>query len=239
MPDVILPVVTMTNVALPESEGHHISRVMRLKSGDPIIIFNGRGQSWDAEIAESGKRGVTATVIQARPSQPPAPTRLTLAVGLLKGDSMDHVVRDATALGVAEIIPMVTAHAVVPKRARGDDAIARWHRVAVASAKQCGQVTLPVIADVTDMSAVLRRDISTKFLCVEPALGGTDVSAIASDSVLILIGPEGGWSNEERAAARVAGCHAITLGPLTLRAELAPVVAITTVRTNLQRSYEP
>ena len=60
MPDVTLPNVNTTNVVLPEQESHHISRVMRLKCGDPIIIFNGRGQSWDAEIAESGKRGVTA-----------------------------------------------------------------------------------------------------------------------------------------------------------------------------------
>ena len=215
-------------VTLSETESHHISRVLRLKAGDAIIIFNGRGQSWDAEIDAAGKR-VSARLVKPRPSPPPAPARVTLAIGLLKGDAMDDVVRDATALGVAEIIPMATAHAVVPKRARGDDAVARWQRVAVASAKQCGQLFLPEIAAVTEVDHVLRRDISTKLLCVEPALGGAEVSAIASDSILILIGPEGGWSQEEVTAARAAGCHSITLGPLTLRAELAPIVAITRV----------
>jgi len=216
------------NIPLSETESHHISRVIRLKAGDPIVIFNGRGQSWDAELAGLGKHA-TARLIKPRPAPPAAPARLTLAIGLTKGDAMDDVVRDATALGVAEIIPMVTAHAVVPKRARGDEAIARWQRVAVASAKQCGQLYLPEIADVTDVADVLRRDIGTKLMCVEPALGGAAVSAIASDSILILIGPEGGWSDGEVAAARAAHCHTITLGPLTLRAELAPVVAITRV----------
>ena len=144
MPDVTVPVLTTTNVTLPETESHHISRVMRLKTGDAIIIFNGRGASWDAEILDSGKL-VTATITRPRPPLPTPPARVTLAIGLLKGDAMDDVVRDATALGVAEIIPMATQHAVVPKRARGDDAIARWRRVAIASAKQCGQVTLPEI----------------------------------------------------------------------------------------------
>lgn len=222
-----------TSIALPETESHHITRVMRVKSGDAIIIFNGCGRSWDAEIIDAGKRA-TARIIAARPAPEQAPARVTLAIGLLKGDAMDDVVRDATALGVSEIIPMVTSHVVVPKRARGDEAIERWHRVSVASAKQCGQVTLPLISDVSAFDDVLRRDISTKLMCVEPALGGSDVSAIVSDAILILVGPEGGWSVDELAAARAAGCHTITLGPLTLRAELAPVVAITKVLASLQ-----
>jgi 16S rRNA (uracil1498-N3)-methyltransferase len=220
-------------VPLSETESHHISRVLRLKPGDPIIIFNGRGQSWDADLVDLGKHA-TARLIKPRPSPAAAPARVTLAIGLIKGDAMDDVVRDVTALGVAEIIPMITAHGVVPKRARGDEAIARWQRVAVASAKQCGQLFLPEISGVTDVAEVLRRDVGTKLMCVEPALGGAEVSAIASDSILILIGPEGGWSAEEVTAARAAGCHTITLGPLTLRAELAPVVAVTRVFASLQ-----
>jgi 16S rRNA (uracil1498-N3)-methyltransferase len=221
------------DVALPDDESHHLGRVLRLKSGDPLVIFDGRGASWDAEIVAGGKH-VTAKLLHARPPAPDPPARVTLAIGLLKGDAMDNVVRDATALGVAEIIPMATRHAVVPKRARGGEAIARWQRVAVASAKQCGQMTLPAIAAVTGLAEVLHRENATKLMCVEPALGGADVSAIASDSILILIGPEGGWAEEEIQAARAVGAHTITLGRLTLRAELAPVVAITRVFAALQ-----
>lgn len=220
-------------IALSETESHHITRVMRVKSGDAIIIFDGRGRSWDAEIVDAGKRA-TAKITAARPAPEQLPARVSLAIGLLKGDAMDDVVRDATALGVSEIIPMVTSHVVVPKRARNGEAIGRWQRVAVASAKQCGQVMLPLISDVSAFDDVLRRDISTKLMCIEPALGGSDVSAIVSDSILIVIGPEGGWSVDEIAAARAAGCHAITLGPLTLRAELAPIVAITRVLGAIQ-----
>ena len=235
MPDVTQLDATAASrtVALSETESHHLSRVMRLTAGDAIIIFNGRGESWDAELVVAGKHA-TARLVKPRPAGPAAPARLALAIALLKGDAMDDIVRDATALGVAEIIPMVTAHAVVPKRARGGEAVARWERVAVASAKQCGQLTLPTIAEVTPLNEVLRRDIHTKLMCVEPALGGAHVSAIASDSILVLIGPEGGWSEEEVAAARAAGCHTITLGPLTLRAELAPVVAVTRIMSAIQ-----
>lgn len=214
---------------LPDAEAHHLTRVLRLAVGDPLIIFNGRGASWDATLVSAGTRNATARITARRPTAPNAPARLTLAIALLKGDAMDAVVRDATALGVAEIVPMATAHAVVPKRARGGEAIERWQRVAVASAKQCGQMWLPAITAVTDFDDVVPRTDSTKLLCVEPALGGAEVAAIASDAVTILIGPEGGWSAAEVAAARAAGCHLVTLGPLTLRAELAPVVAITRV----------
>lgn len=229
MPDVTPPVVI-----LPDDEAHHVARVLRLAAGDAVVIFNGRGGAWDATILESGKRGVAATITAARPAEAPALARVTLAIGLLKGDAMDAVVRDATALGVAEIIPMATEHVAVPKRARGDEAIERWQRVAVASAKQCGRTTLPAIAGVTPLADVLARDIDTKILCVEPAVGGTGLSAIASDAILIVVGPEGGWSAGEIAAASAAGCHLITLGSLTLRAELAPVVAVTRVWAALQ-----
>ena len=102
-------------VTLPETESHHISRVMRLGAGDAIVIFNGLGASWNAAIEKTGKRA-TATITSIRTPLPPPPARLTLAIGLLKGEAMDDVVGNATALGVAEIIPMVTKHAVVPKR---------------------------------------------------------------------------------------------------------------------------
>jgi len=228
VPEISAPVSSSAPIALPENESHHLCRVLRVKRGDAIVIFDGRGSSWDAEIVDAGKR-VTAKITTTRAGSHPRPARVSLAVGLLKGDAMDAVVRDATALGVREIVPMITAHAIVPKRARGEEAVERWRRVAVASAKQCGQLTLPAIGAVTDLKTVLARPDGTKLMCVEPALGGASLSAVAADGVLVLVGPEGGWSEEEVVRARAAHCHTVTLGPLTLRAELAPVVAVTTV----------
>ena len=158
---------------------------------------------------------------------------VTLAVGVLKGDQMDAVVRDATMLGVAAIAPMRTAHVTVPPKAwQSGAARERWQRVAIASAVQCRRAVVPEVRPVTDLDACLREPASLRLICVEPGLK-THAGAWADDpppaSVQLLIGPEGGWSEREVEQALAAGALAMSLGPRTLRAETAPVVALTMV----------
>lgn len=224
----LVPDVEPPEVTLPADEAHHVTQVLRLEAGDSIIVFDGAGHEWDARLAGVTKRAVTAQILQARTPVPEPSARVTLAIGLLKGDAMDEVVRDATALGVAAIIPMITAHCVVPKRARGTAAIARWMRVAVSSAKQCGRATLPEFGALTPFLDVLRTSAEVKLMCLEPVFPGGGLPALgaAPRTVLLLIGPEGGWSRDEVASARLAGYQGLQLGPLTLRAELAPTVAL-------------
>ncbi len=227
-PRVLVPDVEPPEVTLPADEAHHVMQVLRLEAGDPIVVFDGAGCEWDARLASVAKRAVTATILQARTPVPEPATRVILAIGLLKGDAMDEVVRDATALGVAAIVPMITTHCVVPKRARGDEAIARWRRVAVSSAKQCGRATLPELRAPAPFLDVLRVAADVKLICLEPTFPGVSLPAFATvpRTALLLIGPEGGWSRDEVASARLAGCQGLQLGPLTLRAELAPAVAL-------------
>ena len=228
-PRVLVPDVDPPEVTLPAEEAHHVVQVLRLEVGDPVIVFDGAGREWDARLTVVSKREVLASIEQGRtPVLEPA-TRVTLAIGLLKGHAMDEVVRDATALGVASIVPMMTAHCVVPKRARGDDAILRWQRIAIASAKQCGRATLPSFSDVTPFMDVLRTPADLKLICLEPVFPGVGpetIPAATPYSVMLMVGPEGGWSSGEVAAARIAGYRGLQLGALTLRAELAPTVAL-------------
>lgn len=231
MPRVFVPDVAGAAVHLPADEAHHVVRVLRLGGGDPVILFDGRGGEWDGLVMDAGKKGVTVQVLDRRTPVPEPPLAVTLAVGLLKGEAMDDVIRDATALGVVAVTPMVTAHCVVPKRARGADAVARWRRVAVASAKQCGRATVPRIADVTPFDDVIRQTADVKGVCLEPAFPGRErliVPAGATTAVL-LVGPEGGWSPVEVATARLAGYQGVHLGPRVLRAALAPTVALSYV----------
>lgn len=225
----LVPDVDPPEVILPPEEAHHIAHVLRLEVGDPLIVFDGAGHEWDARIVAVSKHEVVAAIEQGRtPVREPA-TRVTLAVGLLKGSAMDEVVRDATALGVAAIVPMVTAHCAIPKRARSDDAIQRWERIAVASAKQCGRAMLPSFSAVTPFMDVVRIPADLRLICLEPVFPGTGPDVIPATepySALLLVGPEGGWSLGEVAAARLAGFQGLQLGPLTLRAELAPTVAL-------------
>lgn len=224
----MIPDVAASVVELPDDEAHHVSHVLRLESGDAVIVFDGRGGEWDAQLESMSKRGVTAAILQTRTPVAEPHTRVILAIGLLKGTSMDDVVRDATALGVAAIVPMITAHCVVPKRARGEEAVDRWRRVAIAAAKQCGRATLPEFTQPISFIEVLRTPADLRLMCVEPEFPGQGFAAVAAtpSTAVVLVGPEGGWSSEEVAAARLGGYRALQLGPLVLRAELAPTVAL-------------
>ena len=221
---------------LPKEEAHHATRVLRLRPGDQVRVFDGRGREWAGRMANSDRKRDAVVVIDREivPVAEP-PVSVTLAVGLLKGDQMDAVVRDATALGVAAIAPMVTAHVTVPERAwKSGAARERWQRVAVASVKQSGRAVVPAIEAVASFDAVLNRACETKFMCVEPgATGAPDVvnRGISLEhsvprTALVFVGPEGGWSAGEIDAARAAGVELLSFGARTLRAETMPVVVL-------------
>jgi 16S rRNA (uracil1498-N3)-methyltransferase len=150
---------------------------------------------------------------------------------------MNTVVRDATALGVAAIHPFVSSHVTVPERAWRDRSIERWQRVAVSSAKQCGRAVVPIIHDVAAYPDVLERAAEDLVLCcVEPALGvALDVRTPpvrpATGRAWLCVGPEGGWSEQELALMRRRAVTLVGLGPRTLRAEIAPTVALSALWT--------
>jgi 16S rRNA (uracil1498-N3)-methyltransferase len=149
---------------------------------------------------------------------------------------MDAVVRDATALGVSAIVPIDAAHAAVPARVRKSEAaIDRWRRVAIAAAKQSGRAVVPAIASVTPFTAAVEAAATSSiYLCLEPARASSaagDASDRRPASALVLVGPEGGWSDEEVAVASRHGARPLVLGPRTLRADLAPPVALSALWT--------
>jgi 16S rRNA (uracil1498-N3)-methyltransferase len=237
-PRVFVPNVSGAVVQVPQDEAHHVLHVLRLTSGDPLIVFDGRGGEWDAQVLTAGKSGVSVQMLQGRTPIPDPRLRVTLAIGLLKGHALDDVMRDATVLGVAEIIPMITAHCVVPKKARGDEAVARWDRIAVAAAKQCGRATLPLIHETTAFMDVVRRPTDLRLMCLEPEYPGSEriTVPLAAVSCTVLVGPEGGWSPLEVATAQLAGYQGLQLGPRVLRAELAPIVALSQLWASINRS---
>ena len=148
-----------------------------------------------------------------------------------QGDGTDDVVRDAVMMGVQAIRPFVSARtevrAAALERAHRRE---RWERVAIASAKQCGRATLPVIHDVADLRTVLATDgEALRLLLVEPAVAVTaarPADIAAPRAVSLAIGPEGGWTAEEAAQAVDAGWQPLRVGARVLRAEAAPLVAL-------------
>ena len=201
--------------------------------GDALALFDGRGREWAGQVASVTKHAVQVSALQAIEPAAEARVPVTLAVGVLKGDQMDAVVRDATMLGAAVIVPLRTSHVTVPPKAwQGGAAVERWQRVAIASATQCRRAVVPEVRPVTDYESVLREPAAVRLICVEPGVaaqtGPWKRDAVPA-SVQLLIGPAGGWTDGEVRQAIAAGASAFSLGPRTLRAETAPVVALTLV----------
>jgi 16S rRNA (uracil1498-N3)-methyltransferase len=221
-----------TEIDLPGDEAQHLSRVLRLKAGDSLAVFNGSGGEFAAVVASATKTRVRVRLGERITAKAELSLALTLAQAVLKGDKMDDVVRDAVMLGFAAVQPIVTARSEVSLSAltRGDRH-ERWQRVAVSSAKQCGRATVPVVAPpiAFEGPASLAHLPSPLFLLVEPGASPASVTVAAVDAAppaaaTLVVGPEGGW-----AAPEVEQCahhaHPLTLGTLTLRADSAATVA--------------
>lgn len=237
---------TAARVELPEDEAEHLVRVLRLGVGDEVDIFDGRGGLWRAEVVQAGKNSAAV-----RPIEPGTPARelglrLSLVTSVLKGDKMDDVVRDAVMLGVTSIRPVVSERSEISLSAMAKSSrIARWQRIAVASAKQCGRAVVPSVFDAVpldwywtdkaDPSTTPLKAGGVRIVCIEPsaALGEVlGVQAVSRPAAAdVLVGPEGGWAVSELAAAHDSGAILMSLGGRTLRADAVPIVALTALLT--------
>ena len=224
-------------VPLPDDEAEHLVRVLRLGTGAEVEVFDGRGGLWLAEVVEAGKRSASVRPIERATPAPEIALPLMLVISVLKADKMDDVVRDAVMLGVAGILPVVSERSEISlSTVDKSQRVARWQRIAVASAKQCGRAVVPVVAPAQTWAAYLAEPISgVRLLCVEPSGGGEarTVQAIPKPaSAHVIVGPEGGWAPAELAAAIESGAVPMSLGGRRLRADAAPMVALTALLTS-------
>ena len=226
---------------LSEDAAHHAIHVLRLREGEDVTLFNGRGGEFDAVVEQAGKNGALVRVGAAQRPAPEARVAITLAQAALKGDKMDDMVRDAVMLGVAVIQPIVTERAKVTRaslaRSQRRD---RWQRIAISSAKQCGRATVTPILEPLDFGELV--EALAKLALPQPALmfvepdAGQDATRLSEldlspqRAATVIIGPEGGWTDSEiEHAASVA--RLVTLGGRTLRADAMPVVALAALFT--------
>ena len=223
-------------LALPADEAEHVRRVLRVKPGSAVRVFNGRGLEFEARVSAVDRRGVSVEVGAPVTAAPECRVHVILAQAVLKGDKIDDVIRDAVMMGVAVVQPILTARTDVPGRAFSRRGRAeRWERIAIASAKQCGRAVVPEIHPPFSLSECLEAHrCDARIVLVEPAVASSGSApggvVRAPRSALVLIGPEGGWAPEEVAEAVAAGCVPVTLGPRTLRADAAPLVALSVLQ---------
>lgn len=215
-------------LALDERESHYLSHVLRLKPGDPLVAFNGRGRERLAAVGSLQRRGGVLELKDVRHPLPESPLALTLLQALPKSDAMDLIVQKATELGAREIRPVFTDFSVVRlDTERSERRLEHWRKIAQSACEQCGRHSPPLIAAPAALVEALAALPSTSArLALDPTaerLLGEE--AAAQDGLVIAIGPEGGFGPADWRRLDAAAFARVKLGARVLRAETAAVAA--------------
>jgi 16S rRNA (uracil1498-N3)-methyltransferase len=208
---------------LAAEEARHLARVLRGKVGDEIVVFAGGGIEWPARIVRIGRDEVELETGEPRPDLPTAGPPLTLAVALPKGERQKWLVEKLTELGVARLVPLVTARGVAEATA---SARARLERGVIEACKQCGRNRLMAIDEPQSVATLLgAAPPAARAFIADPLGAALDPTAAhhGATELLALVGPEGGFTPEELAAATAAGAVRASLGPHILRIETAAI----------------
>ena len=208
-------------VELDANQANYLGNVMRLGPGAELLVFDGRSGEWLARIADAGKKRMTLAV-ERRTREPETIPDIWLAFAPVKRAQTDWLVEKATELGVARLLPVMTQRTVA-ERVK----LERLESIAIEAAEQCGRTRLPDIAEPLTLKQLLAAREERLLYFADEAGGEPLADALHPGPALILTGPEGGFTDEERAAIRAApNAVAVSLGPRILRAETAALAAL-------------
>ncbi len=232
-------VLAADDVLLEGPLARRIGRVLRLKPGDTVFLFDGSGLEYEVELGGVGAREVRARIVDRRPGRPEPRLRLVLYQSLIKGERFDWVLEKGTELGVSVFVPLLCQRNVMRPPGERTGRSERWRRVVVEAAEQCGRSVVPAVAPVAPLEAALGAATGLRLLPWEGERslglrgllrqGFVEAEAADPPSVSIFVGPEGGFTEEEVACARRAGVRTVSLGPRILRSETAGIVAAAAV----------
>ena len=219
----------LKNVWIDSSESHHIVHVKRLKTGDNIIVFNGKGDEFEAEIEEIEDNRVKVTINEQKTISKENTVGIDIAFAIPRGKRSHLLVQKCTELGAHKLIPVNYERSVVKLKDDCSVKIEKWQKIAIEASKQCGRNTVTEIGEVVDFDNVLntvgRYDLSL-FACNQSDsnnLKNTLQEHPKPNSIISFIGPEGGFTSNEIEMAKNAGCKFVSLGQRTLRVETAAI----------------
>ncbi|MCK5091051.1 MAG: 16S rRNA (uracil(1498)-N(3))-methyltransferase [Gammaproteobacteria bacterium] len=225
---------TGQTITLDKEPASHISRVLRMKPGDALTLFNGGGGEYNASITNIERHDVTVQIEQFTDKDCESPIRISLVQGISRGERMDYTIQKAVELGVYEIIPVFTQRGVV--QLKGDRLLKKerhWQAVAISACEQCGRNTVPVVHAPETLKNWLAKDkLQPTAIVLDPLATQNIKQAYSGDtSITLLAGPEGGLSENEMEIASEHGFTGIQLGPRVLRTETAALAAIAALQT--------
>jgi 16S rRNA (uracil1498-N3)-methyltransferase len=213
------------SLELPEAAAHHAARVLRLREGEAVVLFDGRGGEYDALLSMPGRGRVLAATGERRDVERESPLAVTLLQAVSTGDKMDFTIQKAVELGVIAIHPVFSAKSVV--RLSGEreaKKLAHWRRIAIAACEQCGRNRIPEIREPVALERYRAPEAAAKVL-LSPA-GADRLADVAKSPLVLAAGPEAGFSGEEEQWLLRAGFAAVRLGPRILRTETAALAAL-------------
>lgn len=214
-------------VELDEGASHHILKVLRMQAGRPLILFNGDGSEYFAEIESAGKKLATVQVTGSKVVNTESPLHSHIAIGLSRGERFDLVLQKATELGVSEITPLFTERTEVKlAKERLEKKISSWQKIITSACEQCGRNKVPTCHPPQSLDAFLAQELSGKKFVLHHRNSNKLLASEKVGSVTLLIGPEGGLSEQEIEQANSAGFLNLALGPRVLRTETAPLAAL-------------
>lgn len=229
------PLPLSTNFELPAAAAHHASRVLRLRVGDAVQIFDGCGNALDATINEISGKHVMLGNLQTCMVQAESGLRIILAQAMCSSDKMDWIVQKATELGVSEILPVQTQRSVAKLTGtRAEKRTEHWRSVAISACEQCGRNDLPQIHAPQELDAWLlsmRNAPGSKFILLPGGATQLHAQPKPQGSVTFVVGPEGGFNADEANVAQQMGLVPILLGPRVLRTETAAIAGISALQT--------
>lgn len=217
-------------VQLDAERTRYLSRVLRLRAGDDVRVFDGSGSEFQATLSTIGKSGALLNIGEASTPARESNLKVHLVQGISRGERMDFVVQKATELGVKRITPVLTEHGVVRLDAqRAEKRREHWQKVAASACEQCGRVRLPLVDSPISLNAWFGQpppSVDTELILKPGAPSAlSDIEAPVT-KICVLIGPEGGFSDSEYDDAEVAGFRPVSFGPRILRTETAAVAAL-------------
>lgn len=221
-----------TTVELDEQAAAHVGRVLRMQADDPIILFNGQGGQYDAQIVSVGKKHVQAKITGFSDSSSESPLSLHLGQGISRGDKMDYTIQKAVELGVTQITPLFTERCGV--KLSGERLAKKhqqWQKIAISACEQCGRNTIPTIHEPINLSDWLQQSSEELKITLFPKATDTIKTLVAPEKgVRLIIGPEGGLSDQEIEQTLAEGFQGIQLGPRILRTETAGLCVVSALQ---------
>jgi 16S rRNA (uracil1498-N3)-methyltransferase len=230
-----VPLSGRVSLDLDGTAANHVAKVLRLRPGDPLILFDDAGGEYSATVVELTRDAVRVDVGEYLAFDRESPLQVTLAQGVSRGERMDVVVQKATELGVKRIVPLLAERTVVRlNAAQAANRLRRWRAIAVAACEQCGRNRLPEITAPISVQEFLVSDLPEGLRLLLQPDGGMRVRDLpASSAVTLLIGPEGGLAAAEQSAALAAQFRGLSLGPRILRTETAALAALAVIQQQL------